>query len=934
MPFNEKPSNELLKPAEGMGFGLELGKVSSKTAAKECPVLPQSNSIPNDKFKSKNGVGPQYSDLKQKGKQVVEGKIQNREGVKKSATGSDELVKHMSNLPGYLLRTERRENFQENAFNVGVLDWSRLEQWKHKHIPVPFRNFTSFSSSESSSRTATKSPTSVRGKEKLDNNKALLSSSIRPSYREYLHERTKHPSPSVKQFESSKCETKNIGDEPIMTVLAFKSIGKSHSDISLEKERKNDYRKRTSRVRKFASNLQHHGVSHVANENANVKDGGTKHSMEGLQGYNHKVKSRNRKSSCDMGQPSVEPKHKGVSSKEMSSSSSENRKKEPDFNIGDKHSHDKQSNIVQLCPQEIVQSSSSEDFRLSELRTSSDEFFSESSQSSSSYVSFPEENCTEDVCSKIPNSSALPSLAGLTSETIQQRLSTENKMSSLKSAGPRFDKDMSLDTKLRHECVFSNLKESLDKETAELTAQRGMMNPSHNRRLSFSLSLIGRSFSFKEGSALPKFNSTYFGANSGPVTPRPSVQWDNPSKEAYSHNRARFSPVRRLLDPIFKHKLSSDIQHSTKSSQTCRGSKNSINYKTIDVNESPKAEKSKGSSVHGLLQLTIKNGLPLFKFVLNNERKIYAATTKSLASLENDDLGCCFTFYLVNETKKKSGGWMSHGSKEKSYGYAYSIVAQMKFSCSKINEPINQNSKIQPLVREYVLSGVEVGPTDHGQSKFIQSRELAAIVIDSSFENLINEGLHGDKSLLKKECVKCLSDERCVCRSCVNWISGSTTVILPGAVHGSPNKGETSPLIYRWKNGGSCDCGGWDIGCKLLVLSNQKHSSNIPKSSKPYHDPFQLFVQEGAQRDTPFFTLSPLKDGFYSIEFNSTISHLQAFFISVVVLSCQKLPSSFEMNCMLEEILKEPCSKNNRRFQEKAPMKYTPILPLSPVGRV
>ncbi|KAK7287603.1 hypothetical protein RIF29_00884 [Crotalaria pallida] len=936
MPFNKKPINGFPKPAEDMGIGFELRKISSKQenssriTAKESSVLRKSNPSPNDKLKSKNSVGSQHSDLKQKGKQVAEGNIQNREDVKKSATESDELVKHMSNLPGYLLRADKGEKFQEKAFSVGVLDWSRLEQWKNKQIPIPNSNFTSFNSSESALRTASKPSYSVHSKENAHNNKGLLSSGIRPSHRECLPESTKNPLRNVKRYESFKIETKSMGDEQRLTPLAFESFGKSHSDISLQEERRKDYHKRISQVGNFASNMRHHGVSHVPNENAYGRDDGTKQNMECLQEYNHKKKERNHKSNDDMGQPSVKPKHKVVSSMEMSSSSSGNSKKvdwlqEPDFDICHKHLRSKPSNMVQLCHQEIPQSSCSENFKLSALRTSSDEKFSESSHSSLSYVSFPDEVFPEDVCSGIPHSSALPYWAGLTSsETTQHRISTDNKMSSLQSAGACFEKDVLLGTKLRNQCVFSNLKQSLDQETAELTAQRGMTNPSPNRRYRFSLSRIGRSFSFKEGSTLPQFNPMYYSAKSGPVMPQTYA----PSKgKTNRHNRARSSPLWRLLDPIFKHKPSSDIHQSAESSQTCKRSMNSISYKTNNVNESLHVEESKGSPVHGLLQLTIKNGLPLFKFVLNNESKIFAATSKRLASLEKEDLGC-FTFYMVNEIKKKSGGWMSHGSKEKSCGYAYNIVAQMKFSCS-FTEPINQDIKRQCLVKEYILSGVEVGQTDQGQPKFIQSRELAAVVIETPYENLCDEGLHGDKNLLKKECLKYMINERCLCSSGENGISGSTTVILPGGAHGSPNKGEPSPLIHRWKTGGSCDCGGWDIGCKLFVLSNQKQ-----QSSKPYHDRFQLFVQEGAGQNMPLFTLSPLKDGFYSIEFNSTITHLQAFFISVVALSCQKLPSSLEMSSMLEEILKEQSSNNNSRLQEKAPIKYTPIPPMSPVGRV
>ncbi|KAK7390438.1 hypothetical protein VNO78_25743 [Psophocarpus tetragonolobus] len=963
MPINTKPSYGFLKPAEDMGFGLELRKSSTKQhssskTAKESSVLPQSkrSSKDADKLKSKSVVGAKSSDLKQKGKVDADGKIKNSETARR-ATERDELVKHMSNLPGYLLRADRVENFQEKAFNVGVLDWSKLEKWKHKqkHIPVLANNFTSLNSIELSSRTATKPSTSVGGKEKLKDKKSLPSSGIRSSCREPLPESAKPLFCDVKRFESSKSVTKSNGDEKSLTPRMIESFGKTPSDIALEKERRNGYSKRTSQVNNFASNARLRGVSYLPNENENGRDDGSKQNIEDLQEHKHRKKERNHKSISDMVHPSVKSKGKGTSSssKKISSSSNETRKKvdqlqESDFDVVSKRCHSKPSNIVLLCPREIPQSSSSEDFQLSESRLSSDENFSESTKSSLSYVSLPEEVDTEG-CSEIPQSGALHSAVEFSSLlTTQRSISTDlgidhssavsetpssiiNKMSSLQSASACFEKDM-LAAKLGDQCAFSKLKASLDQETAEMAAQKEM-NPSHNRRFSFSLSRIGRSFSFKEGPTVPQYSSMYVSAKSGPVTPQTSVRWDNPSKEkGNSHNRNRSSPLRRLLDPILKHKAS-DKHHSAQTSQTPEGSVNS-SFRTISVNQSLLAGKSKGSSVQGILQLTIKNGVPLFKFVLNNERKIFAATRNSLASLEKGDLGSCFTFYLVNEIKKKSGGWISHGNKEKNCGYAYNVIAQMKHSSSKITETTNQNSNRKTMVKEYVLVGVEIGQADHGPPKFIQSAELAAVVVETSCEKS-NEGLQDDNNMPKKVCSNCLTDERCLCSSRKMGASDSTTVILPGGIHGSPDKGEPTPLIHRWKTGGLCDCGGWDIGCKLLVLSNQKQNSSIPKSYIPYHDRFQLYAEEGVEQDTPLFTLLPLKDGFYSVEFDSTITHLQAFFISVAALSCQKLPCSLEIGCMHEDIFKEPSSMNNNdRLQGKAPLKYAPMPPLSPVGRV
>jgi len=67
--------------------------------------------------------------------------------------------------------------------------------------------------------------------------------------------------------------------------------------------------------------------------------------------------------------------------------------------------------------------------------------------------------------------------------------------------------------------------------------------------------------------------------------------------------------------------------------------------------------------------------------------------------------------------------------------------------------------------------------------------------------------------------------------------------------------------------------------------------------------------------------LEPLKEGFYSVEFSSTITHLQAFFISVSLLSSKKLPNTLDMS-------KELNSK------EIATKYYNSVPPLSPVHRV
>ena len=91
-------------------------------------------------------------------------------------------------------------------------------------------------------------------------------------------------------------------------------------------------------------------------------------------------------------------------------------------------------------------------------------------------------------------------------------------------------------------------------------------------------------------------------------------------------------------------------------------------------------------------------------------------------------------------------------------------------------------------------------------------------------------------------------------------------------------------------------------------------------------------IQGGSQQATPFFSLTELKDGLYSIEFNSSISLLQSFFICVAVLSCKR---PFNLLDMSEaKVFKEPILNENDGSQRRASAKYAPNPSSSPVGRV
>lgn len=56
--------------------------------------------------------------------------------------------------------------------------------------------------------------------------------------------------------------------------------------------------------------------------------------------------------------------------------------------------------------------------------------------------------------------------------------------------------------------------------------------------------------------------------------------------------------------------------------------------------------------------------------------------------------------------------------------------------------------------------------------------------------------------------------------------------------------GGPSTLTERWRSGGHCDCGGWDIGCPLMILKNRSTKDEILLEAEMEEcKPFDVFKQ-------------------------------------------------------------------------------------------
>ncbi|KAG6580507.1 hypothetical protein SDJN03_20509, partial [Cucurbita argyrosperma subsp. sororia] len=294
-------------------------------------------------------------------------------------------------------------------------------------------------------------------------------------------------------------------------------------------------------------------------------------------------------------------------------------------------------------------------------------------------------------------------------------------------------------------------------------------------------------------------------------------------------------PFKRLMKPILKHK-SSNPQHPIE------GNVNSLGRCPTGVG-SAHDKKHAESPMQGLLQFTIMNGFPLFKLLVDTNRNVLVATAKDLTPCgKNGAAGqSCYTFYLVNEIKSKTSGWKRPGNRDRSYGYACNVIGQMQMN----SDYEYSNGK---CITESILFGVEMRPEDPESAIIMKNRELAAIVLKVPTENSKHDGQQSCNVLIENG-MKFLSEDNGV-------------VILPGDVHGSPSSGQPSTLINRWSSGGVCDCGGWDIGCKLRVLSIP--NKLITSKACPVSKCLQLFVQ-GDEQDKPIFSMTPLKGGFFEI---------------------------------------------------------------------
>ncbi|KAK9123458.1 hypothetical protein Sjap_013060 [Stephania japonica] len=735
-----------------------------------------------------------------------------------------ELVKYMSNLPGYLQRVERGENLQEKALNFGVLDWGRLENWKHnqKHVHG-------------------KSPISLSSSSNLG-------------------------------MSSSKLET--------------------------------------------------YGASSYS------------------------------KGKVERGQPE----------------STNMKERYCEYRLPDQHCAGKQKTIVLLLPKNIDENQVSGDSTQFECTRGNQRPLEANRQSFSgrSYAN-KEVQCT-NVYSDTP-----PSCPPLHSFEDRQMSDTK----SCSSTDPRTRNILLSASELKTSSggiseesnSTSRTYNQVDQKTA---ASKGRCLSRHCPS-TFTPDQIKRCLSSQELSAVRHLN-TDFPVKPGPAELDVSCK-DNSNRGKSKARRGSSSPLKRLLDPILKPRvvnhhrsMESMEDESTLVCDTWKSSeevlecskvtsvKRDLHFAGSKIRTDASCLAVKHQMVQALLTVTVKDGVQSLAFAVDNNENILTAKMKKTDISGKYDCSWVYTSYSFH--KKKSGGIINRGGKGKHQDFAPKIVGQMKVSGSQGLESDEYDSKNSFILREFVLHAVEQKPTVKNIQDLELHDELAAIVV--KVPKHISRNLSRERwcctnvgSIPEMEFPECFLKERDSCNSreglqyepCIRSQSiYSAKVILPSGNHGFPSKGVPSSLINRWKSGGSCDCGGWDLGCNLRILACKDQDSKGFSSSNNVSSPdhFVLFFEGGtAQEKKPAFTFGTFNGGICTVNFSTSISSLQAFSICVALLQSTKLAELSEASSPIEDKVAKDFTNTIRsrikapsRIDGGAPSTHIPFPPSSLVDRV
>ncbi|KAL3507527.1 hypothetical protein ACH5RR_032909 [Cinchona calisaya] len=380
-------------------------------------------------------------------------------------------------------------------------------------------------------------------------------------------------------------------------------------------------------------------------------------------------------------------------------------------------------------------------------------------------------------------------------------------------------------------------------------------------------------------------------------------------------------------EPVHKRLASVSSTNSTCSDQSCSSASAAI--------------------YQGMLQCTWKDGVPNYLFSVDDQGEVYAANVVKIQSPEDKALDYIYLFHLKSGKKEhdirvreldivakmkvstsvtlcsknaemletefvlfgSSESWMqetqtSAHALKKNKGLTKKVTDVFRTIRSRKQRTSSKLSGTSIILEDTswesldnVCDNLDYSPTNLVQNNIPPNLELATVVVKKHISRKPEEpeiGGWGMKFLKKSgssqtDAISQTSVLSECCQRDGGECSTSMNILVPAGFHGGPRASKVRPssLLERWRSGGHCDCGGWDIGCPLTVINTRANGmESLPLSDNSGEcKTVDLFV-EGLHQIAPIMKMTNIRDGLYYIHFQSTLSALQSFSIATAIIHC------------------------------------------------
>ncbi|XP_022974519.1 uncharacterized protein LOC111473196 isoform X2 [Cucurbita maxima] len=335
----------------------------------------------------------------------------------------------------------------------------------------------------------------------------------------------------------------------------------------------------------------------------------------------------------------------------------------------------------------------------------------------------------------------------------------------------------------------------------------------------------------------------------------------------------------------------------------------------------------------GMLQFTWKEGNLHFVFSVDNEKEIYVASSSKVASSDNQAWSYVYLFHSAKNglkdhevrdsrpcivgkmTVSTSYSVCSNNSKTADTEFVlFGILENSDLEMDSSNNTHKRNKvfprKVTEVFRTSNSSKLRNMPSFNrsgliNADKFNSADDLiCARDVPPNFELctvVVRDHLPEDRGsrrggwglkFLKQAKAEQTPDSPAAtvqadcCARNIGKCSTSMDVLIPAGLHGGPRTRNCGPstLKERWRSGGHCDCGGWDIGCPLTVLEGQLVSEDTSRRTDTHKCRAFNVHAKGLEKDRPALRMVNIRDGLYFVHFERKLSCLQSFSIAVAMI--------------------------------------------------